>query len=400
MSILRNVGSLAATSGLTGALILFSSTAPSWLLSDDAYGRYSQFYVATSIGLILFGAGLNVAYTYFIGQKELSANRINLYLRRQDYASAALWGLLAIASWSSTLLNPAIIYGLGASVLFIRATNIPSIYLGKGDIHRHNTSQLLRPLLVAVFVLTWAITPFKTENSLYGHFLLASASVFIIAALYTKNATRGIATPLNEVRPQILLRYGLHGLASNLTYTLGQRGYVFIFAFFNLNAASGAFFLVLAFLEAFLLFPSAAGRYLFARASSGTASRTLTLSLLTGAIAFTLALNLFLWLTLDLIKNYGTSLHHLALDILLESIPLQLTMLALRILSQMLTGFGLIRYTTIGSTACASLSLSLGFVLIPAMGVEGAILSMLAGNLLNLIIVAYAFRKTPLGTSK
>lgn len=387
---LKKIISLVGATGFSGALTLLASIAPSWFLSAEDYGYFSQFYVAISIFSLVLGLGLTVSFTYYIGQGRIDSKRISLILKRLDILClwAAMLALFAILFFDNSGMMQATWYGLIVAAFLVRGTNLPSIYLGRQKIFQYNLSLLLRPGIMVFAVGCWAIVS-STLQSLFICVVIFGLLGYIISLVLSQYELPGKHVEPNGVGGKQFLSYGLVGLLSNLSYMLGQRGFVYLLGASISAAQAGVFFMFLALLEVLLLVPSAIGLYFFSRAARGALKKRDVMTCVSLAIGVFIVANIFFY-TAGFIGERYSILPALYVDLchlMLFSIPLQVCMLFLKIFSQVACGYGLVRLTMYGSMLGGLTSIVAGYFFIGAYQVNGAIVALFIGNLLNIALV-------------
>ncbi len=360
-------------------------------MSAENYGYFSQFYVAISIFILLLGMGLTVSFTYYIGQGRIDNKRAASALTRLDGLClvAIIIAVAGILFYPSSKTLEAVWYGLIVSAFFVRGINLPSIYLGRQKITSYNFSLLLRPACIAVAVGTWALFSTSLE-ALYIYILFYAVVGYFVSYGLSHIEFSGqlnlVNVPVSNAR---FLGYGVIALLSNLSYVVGQRGFVYLLGSSISPKQAGVFFMFLALLEVLLLVPSAIGLYFFSRASAGSLKKKDVILCVGLALGMFLLANLVFYIARLVGQSYSILPENYIelLRLMVLSVPLQVCMLFLKIFSQVACGYGLVRLTMYGSIVGGIISIGAGYFLVNTYQINGAVFALFFGNLLNILLV-------------
>lgn len=371
-----------------------ASVMPSWYLNGQNYGYYSQFYVSISIGILILGAGLNTAFTYYVGQGVVERDYVKSLLNKQDtlcFLTAVILIILSVL-YRKNLILTAVFLGGTVSCFQIRCINLPAIALGKRDIRQYNLLTLIRPLSVLSPVLIWSFF-FEDIKILIFLTIIFSIFCYFFSKKITSNVTTWDGWPkfsgISSFRE--IMSYSAIAQISNLSYTLGQRAFVYILSALASPQDSGVFFILLSLIEALLIIPTSTGKYFFSYASGGELKKKEIISAIIVSLLFVIMSNILLYLLLFSLEKYqyisSDSIYFGIGSYLLMTIPLQIVMFFLRISASLACGYGFVKLPMYGSILGGGFSLILGYFLVGKKGVYGAIHALLIGNGVNLFIL-------------
>lgn len=391
---INKIFSLVGITGVIGGLSLLAAIMPSWYLNGDDFGYYSQFYVSISLGILILGFGLNTSLTYHVGQGGIDQDYVMTLLNRQDFYCIITFVILLIFSglcWEKIMFS-SILLGLGVSCLQVRNVNLPAIALGKRNIRQHNLLSLVRPITLVLPIVIWSFFA-NDRNLLMILIVLFSVAGYLLSLKITRMVASHRDWPqfIKASNIRQVLKYGFISQISNISYTLGQRAFVYILSIKSSPYDSGLFFIVLSLIEVVLIIPTSTGKYFFSYASGGGLKKKEIIIAIIFALSLAISSNLVLFFSFNFLKNLNmieaSSVYYNINFYILLTVPLQFIMFFLRIFSSLACGYGLVRLTMYGSIAGGVLSVGSGILLIPNNGISGALHALFLGNGVNLIIV-------------
>lgn len=388
------------TSVGTYALVALTGVIVARKLGAHDRGVYS---IVTTVAL-LYAAfaelGLSKAGIYLMGRgryalREVAANNLSWLL-----AIGGLWIAIALAiglRWSSVMPGDLgsqhfLVFALGGACLLLLAV-VKDLLIGSGSILGYNLLEFIEPCLRAVLIL---VAVFALGVGIVGVLFawllaIAIASVLALRMLAQRTSLRpSFTAPL--FREQ--LSFGLRGYLGFIFQAVNYRLDVFLVASFAGSTALGYYAVAFGLAEMVWHIPFALGAVFFPKAAA------LDLQANAEATAVTCRRALFITAVVSLVLLAGA--HFLitflygnefsaavpAFYILLPSACLYTVH---KVLSSSLAARGMPEASLYGGLVSFPVTIGLGFLLIPRLGIEGAAIASVSAYAVNATAILLIF---------
>jgi O-antigen/teichoic acid export membrane protein len=385
---------LISGSGLSGALALLVSVVPSWFLSSADYGLFSQYYTTIGFSVLLFGAGLNISFTYYVANKKIAYHQLKTVLLFVDILAFFICILLTVVNYIFGFISSYLIAAIYTGALGVRLVNLSSIFLGLSEYHKHNIALILRFLVpLIVLFLVQIYTNLSIDIVVYAVFIPSFAFIYVISIGLTLYQTKTNIKDEQSFSLKNFFYYGVKALFSNLTYMIGQRGFVYIIGAVLSVEHAGVYFIFLALLEALLIVPAAIGKWYLSKTNEHDFKKKdfIFCFMIIFFVVIVMCLIILIVDYFSITLMSSAKVQQELIQLFYKAIPLIFIMGFLKILSQVNCGKGFVSLTLYGSIFSALSTVFFGGVLVSKFGIDGAVLSLTLGASVNLLINSIPF---------